>query len=51
MPGEESQIEGEVPPLPEAGRYVVRFDLVAEGVSWFGDRGTIPYAVPAVVAP
>jgi ubiquinone/menaquinone biosynthesis C-methylase UbiE len=48
-PGEEIRIEGEVPPLSEAGRYVVRFDLVAEGVSWFGDRGTIPHAVPVVV--
>jgi ubiquinone/menaquinone biosynthesis C-methylase UbiE len=50
-PGEEIRIEGEIPPLPEAGRYVVRFDLVAEGVSWFGDRGTIPRAVPVVVTP
>ena len=50
-PGEETRIEGEVPPLSEPGRYVVRFDLVAEGVSWFGDRGTIPRAVPVVVTP
>jgi len=50
-PGEAIRIEGEVPPVSEAGRYIVRFDLVAEGVSWFGDRGTIPYAVPVVVAP
>ena len=50
-PGEEVRIEGEVPPLPDAGRYLLRFDLVAEGVSWFADRGTIPYAVPIEVTP
>lgn len=50
-PGEEVRIEGQVPPLAAAGRYVLRFDLVAEGVSWFADRGTIPYAVPIEVAP
>ena len=50
-PGEEIRIEGEVPPLSEPGRYVIRFDLVAEGVSWFGDRGTIPRAVPVAVTP
>ncbi len=50
-PGEEVRIEGEVPPLPDAGRYLLRFDLVAEGVSWFADRGTIPCAVPIEVTP
>jgi hypothetical protein len=50
-PGEEIRIEGEIPPLSEAGRYMVRFDLVAEGVSWFADRGTLPRTVPVVVTP
>lgn len=48
-PGVEIQIEGQIPPLASPGRYVLRFDLVAEGVSWFADRGTIPYAVPIEV--
>ena len=42
-PGQEIRIEGQIPPLASPGRYVLRFDLVAEGVSWFAERGTIPY--------
>lgn len=50
-PGDEVFIDGEIPPIASPGRYVLRFDLVAEGVSWFADRGTIPCAVPIEVTP
>jgi ubiquinone/menaquinone biosynthesis C-methylase UbiE len=50
-PGEEIGIEGEIPPIAAPGRYLLRFDLVAEGVSWFADRGTIPRTVPVEVTP
>jgi SAM-dependent methyltransferase len=50
-PGEEIRVEGQIPPLASPGRYVLRFDLVAEGVSWFADRGTRPAAVPIEVTP
>ncbi len=50
-PGAEVWIDGEIPPIPAPGRYVLRFDLVAEGVSWFQDRGTIPRTVPIEVTP
>src|SRR5262249_30024827 len=42
---------GEIPPFPDAGRSVVRLDLVAEGGTWLVDSGTIPYAVPIAVTP
>jgi hypothetical protein len=48
-PGEEIRIEGEIPSMAAPGRYVLRFDLVAGGVSWFADRGTVPYPVPIEV--
>ena len=48
-PGQELAIDGEVPPIDAAGRYLLRFDLVAEGVSWFADRGTIPRTQPVEV--
>ena len=37
-------------PAPEApGRYAVKIDLVAEGVSWFETLGTTPAIHPIVV--
>ena len=50
-PGEEIWIDGQIPPVGLAGRYRLRFDLVAEGVAWFADRGTIPHTVPIDVTP
>ena len=50
-PGQAIRIEGQIPPLASPGRYVLRFDLVAEGVSWFADRGTTPRTLPIDVTP
>ena len=50
-PGAEVWIEGQIPRIAAPGRYVLRFDLVAEGVSWFADRGTIPHTTPIEVTP
>jgi hypothetical protein len=47
--GQEIRIEGQIPPLASLGRYVLRFDLVAAGVSWFADRSTVLCAVPIEV--
>jgi len=29
-----------IPPLPRAGRYTLKFDLVSEGVEWFEKCGS-----------
>jgi hypothetical protein len=50
-PGDQVWIEGQIPPIADPGRYVLRFDLVAEGVSWFADRGTVPHSAPVDVTP
>jgi hypothetical protein len=47
--GQGIRIEGQIPPLASRGRYVLRYDLVAAGVRWFADRGTILCAVPIEV--
>jgi predicted O-methyltransferase YrrM len=39
LPGETRSVEVAVPP-PPPGRYVLEFDLVAEGVCWFGRNGS-----------
>jgi predicted O-methyltransferase YrrM len=39
LPGETRDFEAAVPP-PPPGRYVLEFDLVAEGVCWFGANGS-----------
>jgi hypothetical protein len=38
--GETADITLEVPPLPKAGRYALKFDLVSEGVDWFERCGS-----------
>jgi hypothetical protein len=38
--GAEEQIVIELPPLPKAGRYALKFDLVYEGVDWFEKCGS-----------
>jgi SAM-dependent methyltransferase len=41
-PGAEAQVEAVLPPLGEPGAYRLVFDLVAEGVTWFAERGSAP---------
>ena len=38
--GAEENIAIELPPLPRAGRYAIKFDLVFEGVDWFEKCGS-----------
>ena len=38
--GAEEKIAIELPPLPRAGRYAIKFDLVFEGVDWFEKCGS-----------
>jgi len=38
--GAEENIAIELPPLPKAGRYAIKFDLVLEGVDWFEKSGS-----------
>jgi hypothetical protein len=40
QPGGTADIAIELPPLPEAGRYTLKFDLVSEGVEWFEKCGS-----------
>ena len=35
-------IDVTLPSLNEPGDYAVTFDLVVEGVTWFGNRGSSP---------
>ena len=39
-PGSTADIVIDVPPLPQAGRYALKFDLVYEGVEWFEKCGS-----------
>jgi hypothetical protein len=48
-PGEEETLDLELPPL-EPGAYRLVFDLVAEQVCWFAERGSVPVVVSLVVA-
>ena len=41
-PGEQVAIRAELPPVDVPGDYVVTFDLVVEGLTWFADRGSSP---------
>jgi len=39
-PGDEATVEVELPPIAEPGAYRLVFDLVAEGVLWFAQKGS-----------
>jgi hypothetical protein len=38
--GASVEIAIQTPPLPEAGRYALKFDLVSEGIEWFEKCGS-----------
>lgn len=50
-PGDEASFEVELPPLEEPGVYRVVFDLVAEQVTWFAERGSPTVEIPLRVGP
>jgi MoaA/NifB/PqqE/SkfB family radical SAM enzyme len=39
-PGQAADVTIEIPPLSEAGRYTLKFDLVSEGIDWFEPSGS-----------
>jgi len=39
-PGQTADIAIDIPALPTAGRYALKFDLVSEGVEWFEKCGS-----------
>ena len=39
-PGEETEMTLEITAPKEAGEYTLELDMVQEGVSWFGDKGS-----------
>jgi hypothetical protein len=39
-PGQAADIAIDIPPVPAAGRYALKFDLVSEGVEWFEKCGS-----------
>jgi SAM-dependent methyltransferase len=45
-PGQETTVEVTITPPAGAGRHELEFDVVEEGVSWFGDRGSTTTRVP-----
>ncbi|MFN7971489.1 MAG: class I SAM-dependent methyltransferase [Acidobacteriota bacterium] len=45
-PGESATLEGSCRAPGVAGDYFVRFDLVAEHITWFEGRGAVPLDVP-----
>lgn len=50
-PGDAAVVEAELPPLGEPGVYRLAFDLVAEQVTWFAERGSRTLEVPLWLGP
>ncbi len=48
-PGERTELAFELAPLPGPGRYRLVFDLVAEHVTWFAERGSRPLSAEITV--
>jgi SAM-dependent methyltransferase len=48
-PDRSVRISVPLPPIEMAGTYVIVFDLVIEGITWFADRGSMPLSVPSRV--
>jgi len=51
LPGEVITLAGDIPPIDRPGHWRLRFDLVAEGVCWFNDVGTVPVEAAVEVQP
>lgn len=49
-PGQTADIDIELPPIAEPGRYRLKFDLVSEGVEWFEKCGSPTTMTPLVVS-
>ena len=46
-----ARVELDLPPIKEAGDYLLVFDLVIEGSAWFAERGSLTLDVPCRVEP
>ena len=49
-PGGQVIIDAQLPAIDAAGDYLAVFDLVVEGLTWFGDRGSTPATVHLGIA-
>jgi MoaA/NifB/PqqE/SkfB family radical SAM enzyme len=49
-PGETKDIQIELPPIAEPGKYALKFDLVSEGVEWFEKCGSPTTLTPLQVS-
>jgi SAM-dependent methyltransferase len=48
-PGEQIDLDVQLPGLDEPGSYEVVFDVVIEGIAWFADRGSATHTMPLTV--
>jgi hypothetical protein len=48
-PEESIRVAVDLPAIPTPGDYEIVFDLVVEGMAWFGERGSVPLAIQATV--
>jgi hypothetical protein len=48
-PGEQVDLDVQLPGLDEPGSYEVVFDVVLEGISWFAESGSATHAMPLTV--
>jgi len=49
-PGAATSVTAHVRTPYQAGKYTLTFDLVREGISWFGSQGAVPLRLSATVA-
>jgi SAM-dependent methyltransferase len=48
-PGQQVDLDVQLPGLDEPGSYEVVFDIVIEGIAWFAERGSESYTMPLTV--